>query len=632
MSISDSFKCVWFDPYIDIQDDLKESLSSHYSGMRFFTDPFVCTIYIRSIVPSQLRVRLVIKLDYSKSAHQLLTLVHPLNKIDQILLLHNKDQAIEAARLQQLHKLITVTSDDFEHILEYIRSPRDKYRRLIEIDLTCAVRERQAVYLTIHDPDRFWWFQVFKHHIIQMSYTANAASRLAAKLDMLEVCREVYANNSRQLQAIDKFEATYEASQAVEWYTKDTFVYRLINHTLRTNDVIDTLYTFRSYIADLCRLLADYQNQKRQKLTVFRGVSMPREQMLTLNGQVGRLVVANGFLSTTHDRQIAQIFAGESSDHVSSVVFEIKIDDKEEEMPVLVDTWRWSQFPDEQEVLFDLATTFRVTSIDNDGFVVKLLAQRPFVRVDSAFGLISDDIDSSGLDEFVFGKLLADKGEYNKSLRYFLALLERSSEAADQYCARIHMHIGRAYRLQSDYQSAFKHYCIAYGLQTNSTLPAHARILACTLDNMGAVHYDACQALEYHKRALALRHTVCDKDDRCIAACFSYIGHVYFKQGHYRQAIKYYQKDLCMTRHLALENDLDVARTYMNLANVFYAQHHYGKAMQYYEYAARIYQQCALPNTHRLLAEWRTAVIRCPKKIIRHRSVINKWLRDKRRQ
>ena len=70
---------------------------------------------------------------------------------------------------------------------------------------------------------------------------------------------------------IDEFEKHYEKQDAVRWYTRDSFVYRILNRFLRENDFLGT-YTMGFFIKDLHNQLADLREaSSRMEKTVYRG-------------------------------------------------------------------------------------------------------------------------------------------------------------------------------------------------------------------------------------------------------------------------------------------------------------------------------------------------------------------------
>ena len=67
-----------------------------------------------------------------------------------------------------------------------------------------------------------------------------------SKKEMLSMCRDYYQNNRHELKKIEEFEKTYNRQKAIEWYTDECFLYKLLNKALRTED-IELLYTFRFF-------------------------------------------------------------------------------------------------------------------------------------------------------------------------------------------------------------------------------------------------------------------------------------------------------------------------------------------------------------------------------------------------
>jgi hypothetical protein len=72
-----------------------------------------------------------------------------------------------------------------------------------------------------------------------------------------------YRGNKKELENIQQFEKTYTSNNAIQWYTKDCFICRLINKALRTED-IEVLHTFWYFISGLSAcLMKDYELMNR---------------------------------------------------------------------------------------------------------------------------------------------------------------------------------------------------------------------------------------------------------------------------------------------------------------------------------------------------------------------------------
>ena len=72
---------------------------------------------------------------------------------------------------------------------------------------------------------------------------------------MIRFCRHYYQDNPFELSRIKSFEETYEPQSILKWYTAESFVYKMINKALRSQD-IDQLHRFAFLISDLFHLLA----------------------------------------------------------------------------------------------------------------------------------------------------------------------------------------------------------------------------------------------------------------------------------------------------------------------------------------------------------------------------------------
>ena len=90
------------------------------------------------------------------------------------------------------------------------------------------------------------------------------AHSLDAEQQMLNSCRSYYQGNRNKLSIIDEFEQTNRASDAIHWYTRSCFLFRLINKALRIGDIV-ALYIFRYFIIDLCSNLQAARNDQMPK-------------------------------------------------------------------------------------------------------------------------------------------------------------------------------------------------------------------------------------------------------------------------------------------------------------------------------------------------------------------------------
>ncbi len=107
--------------------------------------------------------------------------------------------------------------------------------------------------------------ELLKENFLQMSYNEQA------KRSLIDLCRQEYADNKTVLRVIDEFDRDYEKHSPTWWYTRDCFIYRMLNKALRTYD-IEMINRFGFFIKDLHLQLQDlHRALPSGNFTVYRG-------------------------------------------------------------------------------------------------------------------------------------------------------------------------------------------------------------------------------------------------------------------------------------------------------------------------------------------------------------------------
>jgi hypothetical protein len=78
--------------------------------------------------------------------------------------------------------------------------------------------------------------------------------------DLFEEARRLYINNQFSLDVITEFERDYQAEDHIKWHTRDSFLYRLVNKALRTQDIC-LIFKFRFLIQHIHRQLKNKQEK-----------------------------------------------------------------------------------------------------------------------------------------------------------------------------------------------------------------------------------------------------------------------------------------------------------------------------------------------------------------------------------
>ncbi|CAF1042827.1 unnamed protein product [Rotaria sordida] len=362
-----------------------------------------------------------------------------------------------------------------------------------------------------------------------------------AKNIMLKKCEDYHRRNKAQMKSIELFRNTYTSNKAIDWYTRDSFVYRLVNSAFRTEDV--TLwYIFRYYVVDLCIQLENVHKEQniQNPLTLYRGqAQMPTYELEYLKSNIGCLVSINGFFSSSIDIDIAKNFIAGAvdTDDYKVVIFQITVDGIRLQNTVFVDINRYLNEPtDEQEVLFNIGSVFKIESVKYDSdlglSIIKMKASDDGTyEIKKRIQLKKRDFRKDNIN-LMFGRLLIDMNEYSKAESYFQMMLQVLPKSHIDL-ALVYDHIGDLNMRITNWKEAFTNFNLAYEIK-KKILPLNHLIIAITLNNIGN-YYKAIgnyvQALEYYTQALQ-----CKNDRFNMARTQLNIGAIYAINNDYENA------------------------------------------------------------------------------------------------
>ncbi|CAF1314566.1 unnamed protein product [Rotaria sordida] len=412
---------------------------------------------------------------------------------------------------------------------------------------------------------------------------------------MIQICKEYYRGNTKEIKLIYEFEQNYQSQDAILWYSKQSFIYKLINKVLRTED-IDLLYTFRFFIGDLSENLQREHEKillsKEKILNVYRGLKLDKEEFNKLKENQGKLISTNGYLSTSRLKSLALNFALKPTKRtdVISVLFHIQCNiELIDKNIIFADINQFSEYPDEQEILFDLNACFEIESIEENKSlqIIKMTVSNEGQKITKVFIELTEKETEEQSVSIVFGRLLCNLGEYDKSQKYFQQLLNDSN---DEDQAWIECNIGRVLHLKGEWQEAREYYDSAYDRMMKNK-PARIKDSAGVLNNIGIIlddqgKYD--EALDYHQRALKIREKFHPSDHISIAASLNNIGANLYDQGKYDEALDYHQQALKIKEKFYPSDHISIADSLNNIGNILLDQGKYDEAFDYHERALKI--------------------------------------------
>ncbi|CAF1110188.1 unnamed protein product [Didymodactylos carnosus] len=187
--------------------------------------------------------------------------------------------------------------------------------------------------------------------------------------------------------------STTEIGQCcVHLYTRDSFLYRLVNRTLLDGGN----RTKRDTLAPYCALLAAYlrrcclikdtifsqlndtSSSSSSSVVVYRGADLSPEQTEAYKNGIGKRFSWPSFSSTSKRREAAELF-GNTLFVINLKSISIKTND------CMADIQQYSQFPEEEETLLAAGINFKIWSAEhnlNGKFIIKVSVGRLLSDID----------------------------------------------------------------------------------------------------------------------------------------------------------------------------------------------------------------------------------------------------------
>ncbi|CAF4524996.1 unnamed protein product [Rotaria sp. Silwood2] len=425
----------------------------------------------------------------------------------------------------------------------------------------------------IYQDPSFMYARLLREILVSMD-TSNGDIRHEL---IIECCKR-YANDSLELAYVDELDVEYTAARAIWWYTRPTFMYRMLNQALLTQD-IDILYKMRFFIKDLHEQLevlhSNYIKTLSSKfINVYRGVSLPNDTFEQIQQNIGGFISFNTFLSTSTERRVALAFASQKlkQPDIQSVLFNMTIDIKECRSP-FADIQQLSEVNCEKEILFSMGTMFRIDNIEklpNGIWEVKLVLNT------------TDDIQLHQLTEhmraelqgphslFTLGRLMRTLGQYEKA-KYFYQILMKEVMSNPTDIAHLYSDLGIISMDERLYSEALKYF--------EKSMMGHPDTAQC-YSNLGLAYGELGQyekALEHLHHALELdRDTNVSLQHR--ATRCNNLGTVYYKQKHFDRAKQNYEQALKLRMECLPATHDHIAQSYSNIGAVLYAKGDYAGA------------------------------------------------------
>ncbi|CAF2981601.1 unnamed protein product [Rotaria sp. Silwood2] len=417
--------------------------------------------------------------------------------------------------------------------------------------------------------------------------------------EMIHYCRQKYAANKKQLAYIEEFKEYYDPCNAIFWYTRDTFLYRLLNTALREQD-IDTLYALRYFIKHLHEQLMELYTSS-----------------ITKADNTEDQYTETTFLSTTATKELAEFFIGgnTSNDNTSDVkegtkhiLFKIEIDKTVNKFPYANISGKSAFGDDEGEILFTMGAVFRIVSVnetDNSllNVTLKLTGEEDEDLHKLTVHMKADIVQPIPL--ISLAKLMGATARYMKAEQFYLLSLNDSVVTQDAGCiAAVYNDLGLNYKLMKQMDEAVKCFQTSIDLKIKYLTNAHINpSLAITYSNLGGIYFAQQEyevAAVMYRNAARIYRNKPDSNQISLSTCYNNIATICKELERYEDALLMYEKSLEIRLSILPSTHPMIATVYNNIAQVYYSQGKSDKASEYWKKALEI-QQNSLPSDHPLL-------------------------------
>jgi tetratricopeptide (TPR) repeat protein len=403
------------------------------------------------------------------------------------------------------------------------------------------------------------------------------------KDELIVECMKEYKDLPKSLQDIQDFSEFYEPNTALFWYSRPTFLYQLLNKALRVEN-IDLLYLYRFFIRDIRDQLA--QRQYASPIKVYRGQLMSAEELTRLKSlffghptttePIGSqsqaiYICIKSFFSTSLERNVAEFYAsGQPIVGTHLVLFEIDADPAVcSHANPFAPLGNSSAIPNEEEVLFALSSTFRLTGFreeDSKSVISLELCSPDDSTLKSVFDNLKKDYG---------GEIAGNEAEANINSFATTLFNMKKYDLADKFFRRLYNELPRSHR--------------------DRARCSH------NIGNVALQKGQYKESLRWLNRALDLFQQTWPSDHPLSGNTYHCIGHLYDKKRKYRQAMNAYQVAVNIFKRNCGDDHPRVALCYASMALVYFRKKNFEQAISFNLKALDINVKC-LPPFHPDLA------------------------------
>ena len=593
----ETFSIFWLDAKVNTTEDNRNTqlkLREIINHLKTFDDQNQCHQKILSL-STQDRLVLIVS---GRCGRQLVPQIHHLRQVSSIYVycMDKKANELWAKDFIKI-KSVIVQLKDLIHVIKQDQKSRVKIEEPLSINIFKTGTNKADQSTTGLNGN-------FVHSLLLIDVLIRMKSIESDKKQLIQLCQKEYQTNQKELVLVREFEKYYRADKAVWWYTRDLFLYRMLNKALRIQN-IDLLFQLRFVIGDIYQQLKQYQQES--PIRVFRGQVMSIDELNTLRRSINNFISINSFFSTSTNPHQALSFLNSSiiTNDLCRILFVIHADPRVVKSKPFADISSLSAFSNECEVLFMIGSIFRLTKIEEtkDKDIVTIYMElcgddehdlkELFDHMKNKYGGGNKEVNLHS-----FGVVLYKMGKYDLAEKIYHRLLAELPPN-DPSLGDLYWDLGIVTRDKAAYDSSLE--CF------RKSLVIHEKKGSSNYQNIGYLYnligtvygrkLELERALENYKKAIELFRNANDEDHPDMANFYNNIAIVYDDQKKYTEALDFYKKSLAIRKQHLPSNHPDIAGSHNNIGNVYYHLNKYDLAMEHYQQSIQIYLK-SLPGDH----------------------------------
>jgi len=593
----ETFSIFWLDEQVNDTKDNRNTqlkLREIINHLKTFDDQNECLQRILSL-STQDRLVLIVS---GRCSRQLVPQIHHLRQVSSIYV-YCMDKKANELWVKDFIKIksVIVELNDLIHVIKQDQQSRIKIEEPLPINIFKNSTNKADQSTTGLNGD-------FIHSLLLIDVLIRMKSIESDKQHLIQLCKKEYENNQKELILVREFEKDYRSDKALWWYTRDSFLYRMLNKALRVQN-IDLLFLFRFVICDIYQQLKQYQHQS--PICVFRGQVMSIDELNTLRHSIDNLISINSFFSTSTNPDKALGFLNRSKITSNScrVLFIIDADPQVVKSKPFADISSLSYFSKECEVLFMIGSIFRLIKIEemkNEEIVMIHMElcgdnehdlKELFDHMKKELGGGNEEVNLRS-----FGQVLRDMGKYDLAEKIYHRLLAELPPN-DPSLGDLYWNLGRVTLDKAAYDSSLGWYQKSLAIHEKKGSSNYVNIgnLYNCIGNVYGVKRELERALENYNKAIELFRNANDEDHPDMAVFYNNIANVYDEQKKYTEALDFYKKSLSIYKQHLPPNHPDIAASHNNIGSVYSNLNKYDRAMEHYQQSLEMNLK-SLPGDH----------------------------------